>query len=199
MREYYKIGTKVIDGEELSLGIAMVSYKRGGMQEFSLAVYNEWAVLDSMRFRRSRAKEAEAYLKDCALNFTKDEVKNANEKITGFLENPTIRYNFKTQPSNPEIWKSLCDYVKKYEVPYITDYDKKGRVRIEKEKFKAVVEEIVGHTYHKETIAFLLESGYLKTGPDRDTVFVNKSETCPRGYRAYVFDDYYKVVEREAA
>lgn len=200
MREYHKLYTKEIDGEKLSLGVAMVSYAKGGRQDLSLAVYNEIGVLDSIKLRRSKVKEAYDFIYDCALNLNKEEYDNTKKELDSFLEKPTIRHDYKTKLSNIEIWQKLCDYVKEYEVPNITDYDNDGKVRIEKEKFASIIKEIVGMAYHKEMVQFFLDSGYLKTGSDRVCVYVNKSDTCPRGYRAYIFEDYYKIViEKEVA
>ena len=199
MREYHKLYAKEIDGEMLTLGVAMVSYTKGGRQDLSLAVYNEIGVLDSIKLRRSQKKEAQNFIFDCALNLDNTQYGAVKTYLESFLEKPTIRHDYKTRLSNIEIWQKLCDYVKEYKVPNITDYDKDGRIRIEKEKFDSIIKEITGIAYHKQTIQFLLDSGYLKTGSDRVCVYVNKSDTCPRPYRAHIFEDYYKVVGKGVA
>lgn len=199
MREYHKLYTKEIDGEKLTLGVAMVSYTKGGRQDLSLVVHDGLCVLDSIKTRRNKIKEAHNFIYDCALNPDATQFKSIKTDLKEFLDQPTVQHNYKTRLSNIEIWKELCDYVKVCQVPNITDFDKDGRVRIEKEKFQAVIKDIVGTAYHKEVVQFLLDSGYLKTGSDRECVYVNKSDTCPRGYRAYIFDNYYDVVGKEVA
>lgn len=199
MREYCELFKIKNDGKELILGVAMVSHTKGGRQDLSLVVHDGLCVLDSIKTRRSKVKEAHNFIYDCALNPNDIQFGLIKTRLEGFLKQPTVQHNYKTRLSNIEIWKELCDYVKEYQVPNITDFDKDGRVRIEKEKFQAVIKDIVGTAYHKEVVQFLLDSGYLKTGSDRECVYVNKSDTCPRGYRAYIFDNYYDVVGKGVA
>lgn len=149
-------------------------------------------ICDSVRFKASQEKKMVVpFLTDRRCGMDDDKlkavIKAVHEKI---LNDDVIEKWDKTELSDIQLYKEVCQYVHDNTVPYNIDFDKHGNIRICKDKFPDLIGDVCGDKSRcKAFITFLKNNELLLFNKNRTDLQINSTKKNPFSYRAVCFKD----------